>query len=413
MNREVVITGIGMIVPAGESNQEVWHMLWSKGSAIGKIRRFDSSSLQCQIAGEVKDFQPEKYMNKRLARKLDRFSQYSLAASKLAIEDAELDLSKVNRERFGAFVGNCFGGWEFTDRELRNLHVNGVREVSPFQATAWFPAAPQGQITINLDLHGYSKTVVCDRASGLASIGGAYEAIKAGHCDMVLAGGAEALVTPFIFTALGTENILAKVQSDDTAEDAYRPFDKNRSGLVPGEGAVFLVLEEKAHALERGAHIYSEILGFALTNDACFPDPIPMQQDGLSRAMELAIDEAGIDESQVNFLFADAMGSRDGDWQETEAVHKVFSKPHKVKVTSPKPSVGHLYGAAGALDVALASLSIARQSLPPTRNSVSRDDGCELNIVEQGCYDKSLNYGLVNSRGTGGINASLLLGRCN
>lgn len=410
MNRKIVITGIGIISPAGNDKDTTWKNICNLNSVTRKISKFSVDQFESTTAGEITDFDSSNYMSNRLARKLDPFSQYAIAASKMAIDDAKLDLSQVDKENFGVFVGNCFGGWEYTDRELRKLHVLGVREVSPFQATAWFPAAPQGQISIFFGFRGHSKTIVSDRASGLMSVGAAAECIARKQCDLIIAGGTEALINSFTYSSCSTQGIFAK-NNGMAPEQSYRPFDKKRNGLVPGEGAAFLVLEELSHAQKRGAHIYAEIHGYASTNDACFPNVLPDEESGLSKAMNNVISQSGISSKEVDFLVADGMATYNGDHQEASAIYKVFgSSLSNLEVTVPKSMIGHSYGAAGAMDIAFAAMGLKNQTIPPTVNSEEQDEFCSFNVTRKAVQRSNLSYAMVNARGTGGINASLLLG---
>jgi 3-oxoacyl-(acyl-carrier-protein) synthase len=407
MSRRVVVTGIGLVTPAGIGRQAVWESMRAGKRAIRPVTRFDASGYPSQLAGEVEGFEATRYMPGRLARKLDPYTQYAVAASRLAMEDGGLELEKVDRERAGVFVGNCFGGWAFTDRELRHLHTQGVKEVSPFQATAWFPAAPQGQISILFGLLGHSKTVCCERASGLASISLAARSIAQGRCDLVLAGGAEAPITPFAYLACATEGVLPG--PDTSPEEAYRPFDVDPRGLVPAEGAAFVLLEELEHALARKAPVYAEVLGFGLANDACHPALLPPEERCLSVAMRYALQDAERSSEDVSYVIADGLATREGDLQEASALRKVFGR--RVPVTVPRTLTGHMYGAGGALDVALAALSLTHGEVPPTAGTRSPDAELEVDLVTQAPRRAAIQNVLINGRGSGGLNASMVIGR--
>lgn len=409
MNREVVITGVGVVAPGGIGQQAFWESTVASRVATGPITKFDTDGFEGAHAGEVSGFEASDYMPARLARKLDPYTQYAIAACRLALDDGQLDPAAVDRQSFGVYVGNCFGGWEFTDRELRNLHTHGVREVSAFQATAWFPAAPQGQISILLGLRGQSKTIVCDRASGAVSVALGARTIQAGQCDVVLAGGCEALVNPFSYLACLTEGTVDRGDGPGRIA-AYRPFDERRAGLIPGEGGCFLLLEEEEHARNRGARIYGRLLGAGMTNDACHPQSLPEQEEGLSRAMSIALGKSDVGPESISFVMADAMGNRAGDRQEAEAIHKVFGKVRPdVPVAAPKVMTGHLYGAAGALDLAWGALSLRHGLIPPTPGLERRDPLCDVN-VSAGVRQCEVSSVMINARGSGGINASVLIG---
>ncbi|WP_437895475.1 beta-ketoacyl-[acyl-carrier-protein] synthase family protein [Sorangium sp. So ce124] len=410
MNRRVVITGIGLLAPNGIGSGTVWSNILNRKSALRQITKFDTSSFPTSFGGELLDFDPLDFMPVRLARKLDPYTQYAIAACTMAIKDAEMDLEKVNKHEFGVYVGNCFGGWTVTDRELRHLHTTGARDVSPHQATAWFPAAPQGQVSILFGLRGHSKTIVCDRASGLASIGYAARTIAQGSCEIILAGGTEAVMSPLPYSACLTDGIVNQ-NAGASPETAYRPFDTARRGLVPGEGAAFLLLEDREHAIRRNARIYGEIRGFGLSNDACHPAPLPKEERGLSIAMQKTLDDAEIKPSDVSFIMADGMGTVDGDAQEAAAIHKVFGElGSKVKVSAPKSMIGHLYGASGAMDAAFAAMGLFYETVPPTTNIDHPDANCNLAVTTEAIKGGAMRYAQINSRGSGGMNVSMIIG---
>ncbi|PTL79020.1 beta-ketoacyl synthase [Vitiosangium sp. GDMCC 1.1324] len=411
MSRRVVITGLGMITPGGIGKQNAWGSVLSAKQSIRPITGNPLAERSGWQGGTLEGFSPGDFMPMRLARKLDPYTQYSVAASRLALEDGSVNLQTVNRQRFGVFVGNCLGGWDFTDRELRKLHTQGYKELSPFQATAWFPAAPQGQISILFELRGHSKTLVCDRASGLVSIGYAARTIAEGSADIILAGGAEAPLTPFAYLACVTEGVVAEGY-DSSATRAYRPFDVSRQGLLPGEGSVFLLLEEREHALQRGAHVYAEIDGFSLSSDACHPATLPPEEGGLSRAMIGALRDAELGPKDIHLLLADGLATREGDQQEATAIQKVFGNlRQRLPVTAPKSMTGHLYGAAGALDTAWGALALEHRQLPPTTGLKQQDPTLGLSVVTQATPVSQLDAVMINARGSGGMNASLIIRR--
>ncbi|NMO18039.1 beta-ketoacyl-[acyl-carrier-protein] synthase family protein [Pyxidicoccus fallax] len=409
MSRRVVVTGIGFVAPGGIGQGAVWDNIRAGRGAIRRVTRFDPTGYPSALAGEVDGFNPTDFMPMRLARKLDPYTQYAVAASQLALDDGRMDLERVDRERMGVFVGNCFGGWDFTDRELRKLHTQGVKEVSPFQATSWFPAAPQGQISIHFGLRGFSKTVCGERASGHIGIALAARSIASGQCDVSLAGGAEAPITPFTYLACGTEGVL--VGPDTPADGAYRPFDAGRRGLVPAEGAAFLLLEELTHALERRAPIYAEVLGFGLSNDACHPALLPPEERHLSVAMRKALEDADVTPDAISYVLADGLATPEGDRQEAAALRKVFGSERRVPVSVPRTMTGHLYGAAGALDAGLAALSIQHGEVPPTVGTRTVDASLDVSLVTETTTPERVDHVMLNGRGSGGLNASLIISR--
>lgn len=408
MKRRVVITGIGLVCPLGNGKQPAWNQFKNGKSGIRRITKFDTNGFKTHFAGEVM-LESTDYISPRLAKKMDPFSLYALVASDFALKDSKLDLERIDKERIGIYVGNVTGGWTYTEPQLRLLHTQGVRHVSPYLASAWFPAAPQGQTTIFYGFKGYSKTIDCGRASGLACIGYGARAIRSGKCDVLLAGGTEAIVTPFSITACDLESLTEP--DHELAEDGcYRPFDQDRNGYVPGEGAVFLVLEELQHAMARDASIYCEITGFGNVNEPC--QPRFLQRDiekGLSRAMTAAIKEANTHPENVDLIMADALGTQWADYSESVAIRKTISPD--VLVSAPKSMCGNLYGAAGALDTALAALSIKDGCIPPTINIQCPDPQCGLNIVQNEAIQAEPNQVLINGRGSGGVSASLVVNR--
>jgi 3-oxoacyl-[acyl-carrier-protein] synthase II len=408
MKRRVVITGIGIVSPLGNGKQTAWSEFKNGHNAIQRITKFDADGFNIPFAGEVK-LDSSDYISPRLAKKMDLFSIFALVACGFALEDSKLDLEIINKDRVGICVGNITGGWTFTEPQLRNLHTQGVRQVSPYLASAWFPAAPQGQVSIFYGLKGYSKTMDGGRASGLICVGYGAKAIRSGKSDVLLAGGTEAIVTPYTIAACETEGI-TESGHHPAGDGCYRPFDQNRDGWVPGEGAVFLVLESLEHAIARDADIYCEVTGFGHVNEPCHPRYLPLDcEKGLARAMTIAMKEAEAKTDNVDLIMADALGTQLGDYSESVAIKKVVNQ--NVLVTAPKSMCGHLYGAAGALDTALAALSINDGCVPPTINIQHPDSKCGLNIVQNKVVETTLDSVLINSRGSGGISASLILNR--
>jgi len=409
MSRHIVVTGIGLITPLGIGTQATWDGVLAGRSAIRPIRKFDAVAYPGCFAGELDGFNAEDHMPIRLARKLDPYTQYAVAACDLALRDGRLDPAQTQQSRFGVYVGNCFGGWAYTDQQLRNLHTQGTRAVSSFQATAWFPAAPQGQISILFGLRGNSKTIICDRASGLASIGYAARAIAAGDCDIMLAGGTEAPVTPFAYLACLTENVVA---TGGRPEHAYLPFDAKCKGLVPAEGAAFVLLEEREHALRRGVEVYAELQGFALTSDSCHPATLPARERYLSLSMRKALADAALTSEDISLILADGAGTPEGDAQEAQAIRSVFGEAtQSTPVAAPKSLLGHMYGAAGALDVALGALALKHGVVPPTARDDKPEPACELLLSTQAARPRALKHVLLNSRGAGGVNAALVMSK--
>lgn len=415
MKKHVVITGIGIVSPAGIGKDEHWKNISSGGSFVSEITKFDAGRYPSRIAGQINgnldtavgalNLTP---LPKRLLKKIDRFSHLALMASEFAIADAKLNLDAEDKERVGVFIGNVIGGWEFAEVELRDLYAAGLKEVSPYQATAWFPAAPQGQISIYYGLLGYSQTIIADSASGLVSIGSAYRAIQEGEADVILAGGSEAPISPYGLLCCNTSGALTNRNEDPKA--AYRPFDKNRDGFAIGEGAGIVILESFEHAAKRGAKIYGEITGFSMTNDGIHPTKQDVEGRQFARAMQTAIKEAGIAVDDIDYICANGSATKEGDIAETKAIKAVFGKKaYQMSISAPKSAIGNLLGAAGAVDAATTLLAMENSFVPPTVNLEDKDNACDLDYTALKGKGHRIKTALINSQGRGGINAVMVL----
>ncbi len=409
MNSRVVITGIGIVSPAGIGKDEHWRNISSGNSFVSEIKKFDASKYPSRIAGQINgNLEKLNTFPKRLLKKIDRFSHLALLASEFAIADARLNLDAEDKERIGVFIGNAIGGWEFAEVELRDLYIGGLKEVSPYQATAWFPAAPQGQVSIYYGLLGYSQTIVADSASGLVSIGSAYRAIQEGDADVILAGGSEAPISPYGLLCCNTSGVLT--QSNESPQKAYRPFDKNRDGFAIGEGAGIVILESFEHAKKRGAKIYAEIAGFSMTNDGIHPTKQDIEGRQLSRAMQMAIKEAGNSIDGIDYICANGAATKDGDIAETKAIKTVFGRnAYKMQISAPKSVIGNLLGAAGAADAATTLLAMENSFVPPTANLEDKDNACDLDYTALKGKGHKIKTALINSQGRGGINAVMII----
>lgn len=408
--KQVVITGLGVIAPNGIGKKQVWENSVAGKNYIQQITKFAVQDWPAQMAGEVRGFAETDFISSRQAHKLDVFTKYAIAASDLAIKDSDIKLNQMNADRIGVYIGNCFGGWTFNDPQLRLLHTNGIDDFSPFVGTAWFPAAPQGEITIKNKLRGHSKTFDSGRASGLTAIGYGARAVLQGRADIILAGGTEGLINPFTFAALCTEGI-EEPRHRIAESGVYQPFDRRRNGWVPGEGAAILVLEEYEHAKRREAKIYGEIKGFSDSTVACHPRFLSGQELGLDYTMTEALADADLSQQQIDLIIADGLGTELGDLWEYRAVKKSLDKVYStVPVTVPKTMTGNLYGAAGALDAFWAAMSIENNTVLPTLNYEVADPLIELNIVHETQRERTINNVMINGRGNGGICASLVIG---
>ena len=401
-SRRVVITGIGIVNPAGIGKDDFWHNISSGNSAIRRITRFDSSEFPTQVAGEILDFEPADFVPKRLVIKTDRFTHYALAAAELALQDADLNLEQEDSYRVGVWFGNNAGGWDIAERGFYELYNDGANMVNPWQATAWFPTAAQGFVTIRYGIRGYSKSFVCDRASGASGLYFGVKSILQGHNDVVLTGGSEAPITRFGMTCYYETGELSAETNPDSA---YQPFDRSRTGIVLGEGSTVLVLESLEHAQKRGAKIYGEILSGSATTDRT-----PDSGRALERAMHEALKEAGITPSAVDLLLAEGCGTQVSDRVEAQAIAAVFEQEApQVPVSVPKALFGHLYGASCATEVACGLLAMETGQLPVMQAIEQSDPGCQLNFVTQP-EARSVSRVMVNSRAREAVNFSFVVG---
>ncbi len=407
MNK-IAITGLGLVSPSGIDKRKFWANVSHGRSAVKRIERFDASRYPSHIAGQVHELDAYSNVSSRLLKKIDLFSHLALVASEMAIEDAKLDLSKENLKRAGIFMGNAIGGWLYAETELRDLYMEGREGVSPFMASAWFPAAPQGQISIHYQIKGYSKTVVADRASSLMAIGYAARNLVRDNNDFILAGGMEAPVTPYALLCCNTSGQLS--QNNDAAETAYKPFDKNRDGFAIAEWAGIFILESPSRAQARNVPVYGYISGYATTTDGV--DRIEPAGDGvqLARAIRMALEDAELEPAQIDYICADGAGTQIGDVSETRAIKQIFNgHSKKIPVSAPKATFGNMLGACGALDTITTLLAMEHNVVPPTINYKNPDPDCDLDYCPNHSQSKEIKNALVINRGRGGINCVLVL----
>lgn len=404
----IAITGLGVISPSGMDKKVFWANVAHGRSAVEKIERFDASAYPSRIAGTVKELDVYSNVSSRLLKKIDLFSHMALVASEMCLNDAGINLPDEDLKRVGIFMGNALGGWLYAETELRDMYLEGREGVSPFMASAWFPAAPQGQISIHYGIKGFSKTIVADRASSLMAIGYAARTIIRNKCDFILAGGMEAPVTPYALLCCNTSGVLSK--RNDDPRRAYRPFDKNRDGLAIAEGAGVLTLEPRSRAIKRKAHVYANIIGYASTTDAVNRiDPAPDAKQ-LARAIKSALDDAGLSPKDIDYICADGAGTVLGDITETKAIKQVFNgKAKSIPVSAPKSVFGNMLGACGALDVITTVLAMEHGMVPPTINYQTPDPECDLDYCPNKAQAKTIKNALIINRGRGGINCVLVL----
>jgi 3-oxoacyl-[acyl-carrier-protein] synthase II len=409
-DRRVVITGVGAITPIGIGGAAMWDGLRSRRSAVQPITRFDPSPFKSRIAAQVNDFFARDHVEERRARRLDRFGQFSVAAARLALSDAELELDREDRERVGAMMGTALGGVAFGEEQYRAFVHGGPRAVDPTLALTVFAGAASCNVAIEFGVCGPNSTNGMSCASGTIAVGEAFRAIVRDEADAMLAGGAEAPLAPLCFGAFSI--IRAMSTRNDDPPRASRPFDRARDGFVMGEGAAVLVLEERSRAVARGAPIYAELCGFGLTNDAhhmTAPRPDGRQA---ARAMALALREAHVAPGEVGYINAHGSSTPLNDPTETSSIKQVFGEhAGRLTVSGTKGYYGHALGASGAIETAICALAMRHGWLPPTVNLEAPDPACDLDFIrDEGRYARP-EYVLTNSFGFGGVNASLVLRR--
>ncbi|MDH5662746.1 MAG: beta-ketoacyl-ACP synthase II [Elusimicrobiota bacterium] len=408
MDRRVVITGYGVVSPIGIGIDDFWNSLASGKSGISRVSSFDASQFSSQICAEVKDFQPEKYIDKKKIRKMDRFSQLAFAAAKMAIENARLDMEKEDPFRVGVIVGSGIGGLSTVAAEHRVLLEKGPRRVSPFMIPMLITNIAAGEIAIAYNIQGpnYSLSSAC--ATSNHTVGDALRLIRYGDADVIIAGGSEAAVTPLGLAGFCSAKALST--RNDDPEHASRPFDKERDGFVMGEGAGIVILEALEHALSRGASIHAELIGYGATDDAYhITAPSPDGQSA-ARAMSNALADGGVKPEEVDYINAHGTSTPLNDKVETLAIKKVFGDyAYKIPISSNKSMIGHLLGAAGVVELIATILSMEKEMLPPTINYEFPDPECDLDYVPNKARPKKINIALSNSLGFGGHNATLVV----
>ncbi|ABQ54789.1 TPA: beta-ketoacyl-ACP synthase II [Legionella pneumophila] len=409
-SRRVVITGMGMLTPVGLNVEETWRSILAGVSGVGLVEDFDTTEYPTKIWAKVKNFNVENHMPIKDARKMDVFTQYGMAAADEAMLDSGLKIDEILSRRIGVAVGAGIGGIQTITNNQDKLVAGGPRKVSPFFIPAGIINMVAGQISIKHNLKGPNISVVTACTTGTHNIGLAGRIIAYGDADVMICGGAEMTTTPLCLAGFSAVRSLSK--RNDEPEKASRPWDKDRDGFVMGEGAGILVLEEYEHAKARGAKIYAELVGFGMSGDAYHITAPDEDADGASRAMEAAIQDAGIDPRQVDYINAHGTSTYLNDLNETKAIKRVFQNhAYDLAVSSTKSMTGHLLGAAGAVEAIISILAIRDQVAPPTINLDNPDEGCDLNYVAHVPQSRTINYVLSNSLGFGGTNGSLLFKR--
>ena len=407
MSRRVVVTGVGLLTPLGLGTEATWEAIRAGKSGVGRITQFDASAFSCQIAGEVKGFDPASYIEKKEIKKMGRFIQFAIPAADWALKNSELQITPENAERVGVYIGSGIGGFEIMEREHRTLLEHGPRRISPFFIPAMIVNLASGQVSMRCGAQGPNSATATACTTSAHSIGDSFRIIARGDAEAMICGGTEACITPMgvggfaAMRALSTRN--------DEPERASRPWDRERDGFVVGEGAGILVLEELEAARQRGAHILAEIVGYGMSSDAFHVTAPPEDGGGAFRVMRNSLRDAGIDPSQVDYINAHGTSTEVGDRAETVAIKRAFGEhAYKLAVSSTKSMTGHLLGGAGGIEAGITVLAIRDQIAPPTINYETPDPLCDLDYVPNQARPMKIEYALSNSFGFGGTNGCLI-----
>ena len=408
--RRVVITGIGPITPIGTTRDGFWSGLQEQRSAVRSVSRFDASQFRSHNAAEINDFVPTDHLDNKRAKRLDRFGQFSVVAAKMALDDANLDLSKEDKERVGANMGTALGGVSYAEGQLAVYMTQGLRAVDASLALTVFGGASSCNIAIELGAMGPNSTNAMSCASGTIAIGDAFRQIRDGYADVMIAGGAEAPLAPLCFGAFAL--IRAMSTRNEEPEKASRPFDKDRDGFVMGEGAAVVILEEYERAKARGAPIYGEVVGYGITNDAHHMTAPRPDGSQAARAMRLALQDANVSADEIGYVNTHGSSTPLNDSTETMAIKQVLGdRAYRIPMSGTKGYYGHALGASGAIETAICALAMQHEWLPPTVNLQVADKACDLNFLPRAGRKERVEHMLTNSFGFGGINAALVLRR--
>jgi 3-oxoacyl-[acyl-carrier-protein] synthase II len=410
MNNRIVITGIGCISPLGPNVQTTWENALAGRSGVGPITQFDASQHETRIAAEVRDFDPQALLGRKEARRMDRYTQFAVAATQQALDDSGLRVDEANRGRIGVFIGTGIGGIGTLLEEAEVYRTRGPRRVSPFLIPMMLPDSAGGQVAITYGMRGPNLGIISACATGTNAIGEAAEVIRQGRADAMVAGGAESAI--LAVTMAGFNSMGALSTRNDEPQRASRPFDKHRDGFVAGEGAGILILESEAHAKARGARIYGEVLGYGGTNDA-YHVSAPLENGaGAVECMQLALGQAELRPQDIDYLNAHGTSTQLNDKSETAAIKTVFGESaYDVSISSTKSMTGHLLGAAGAMEAIFCLKAILDDQMPPTINYETPDPECDLDYVPNQARPKAVRRTMSNSFGFGGHNACLILGQ--
>ena len=408
MAKRVVVTGLGIVCPVGIGIQESWKTLCAGRSGITRITKFDPSPYETQIAGEIKGFRAEDWMSKKEAKRFELFISYAIAATRLAVDDAGIPITPDNGNRIGVITGCGLGGLRFMEETILNIHQSGPKRVSPFFIPMMIGNMAPGMISILFGAKGPNLSLATACAAGAHAVGDSFKIIQEGRADAMITGGTEAVISPSCVAGFNAMKALSTRNAEP--ERASRPFDRDRDGFVPGEGAGILILEELEHALRRGARVYAEIIGYGLTGDGYHMTSPPPDGDGAARCMQMALDDAGLSGDQVDYINAHGTSTELNDLYETRAIKKVFGEhAYKVAVSSTKSMTGHLLGGSGGIEAVFSAMSVYEDIMPPTINYENQAAELDLDYVPNVARRGRVNVAMSNSFGFGGTNATLLL----
>ena len=410
MKRRVVITGLGLVTPLGIGVEQTWAALCAGKSGVAEITRFDTSEYQTKIAAEVKDFHPEDFMPKKDAGRVEPFIAFALAAARMAIEDSGLVISSANESRVGTITGCGLGGLRFMEDTVLRVSEQGPKRVSPFFIPMMIGNMAPGMISILFGAKGPNSSIATACAAGAHAVGNSYRLIQSGAADAMITGGTEAVISPSCIAGFNAMKALST--RNDAPEKASRPFDRDRDGFVVGEGGGILILEDLDHALARNARIYAEVIGYGMSGDGYHMTSPAPDGNGAVRCMRAAIEDAGLDYQQIDYINAHGTSTELNDLYESRAIKTVFKEyAHSLAVSSTKSMTGHLLGGAGGVETVFTALVVDNDLIPPTINYENQSEECDLDYVPNTARQATVTNAMTNSFGFGGTNATLILSK--
>jgi 3-oxoacyl-[acyl-carrier-protein] synthase II len=410
LNKRVVVTGLGLVTPVGIGVESSWQALCAGKSGVGPITCFDTSELHTKIAAEVKDFNAEDWLSKKEARRTERFIAFAMAASRMALDDSGLKIDSSNQERVGVYTGCGLGGLAVLEDTCMVLEEKGPKRVSPFFIPMMVGNMAPGMISIAMGARGPNASTATACAAGAHAVGDSFKLIQDGKADAMISGGVEAVIAPTCVAGFNAMKALST--RNDEPEKASRPFDRDRDGFVVGEGSGILILEALDHALDRGAKVYAEVIGYGMSGDGYHITSPPPDGDGAARCMAAAIEDAGIEYDKIDYINAHGTSTPLNDLYETRAIKTVFKEhAHSLAVSSTKSMTGHLLGGAGGIETVFTALTLHDDIIPPTVNHDNPGDECDLDYVPKVARKVTVNTAMTNSFGFGGTNATLILSK--